>query len=614
MTATSKPCWLGKRTIVVSGLAASGLIVAAIVIFVVSAGSGQNVAAQASDGQKPATAGESEGSGDPPGGDRSVTGDNVITVETIHPKRNPQGFVHSEKQPAYVEGYFTADLMARVPGTVKSIQKNIGDTVTEGEVLVELDAPDLVQELTQKKAAVLNAEQDFKAAQVNLLVAQACAKTARALVKESEAAEAHAAALKKFHEEEFDRYKLLAQRDAVVATVLDEKLRDLEAAAADYQTAQAATDTAKAKAEEFSAKVDAARVDIDVKRAKVTFAEADRDHAQAMVDFTKIRAPFNGLIVSRKVDPGSFVQNASTGNPTPMLRVVRTDIVTLVTWMPEKDAPFVNKNTEAIIQLNALEDQEIHTKVTRYSHWLDPDKWRDMRVEVDFDNKDGRLKPGMYGDMTLLLEDFSQSRLVPAGAVVASANHSYIFEVRDGRAIRVPVRVQYEDGVQAKIVKVVRSTDPKTGRTVEKYEELTDQDEIVRSGQGELADGQPVKTVAAIGRTVAAGLRCKWCCPIMRRRCAQGGAYGARQTAPGGQKPDAGGLRQCGDADFLPRSVDLPPCWQGVRRRPAIPLRQIRPSPNRARHRRLMESLGPSSVLSRFQRPAAWADHRMSVS
>ncbi len=353
----------------------------------------------------------------------------------------------------------------------------------------------MVQELIQKRAAVLDAEQDFKAAQVNLLVAQASAKTARALVKESAASEAHAAALKKFHEEEFDRYKLLAQRDAVVATVLDEKLRNLEAAAADYQTAQAATDTAKAKADEFSAKVDAARVDIDVKSAKVTFAEADRDHAQAMVEFTKIRAPFNGLVVSRKVDPGSFVQNASTGNPTPMLRVLRMDIVTLHTWIPEKCAPFVNKNTEAIIKLNALEDQEIHTKITRYSHWLDPDNGRDMRVEVDFDNKDGRLKPGMYGDMTLLLEDFSQSRLVPAGAVVASANHSYIFEVRDGRAIRVPVRVQYEDGVQAKIVKVLRSIDPKTGRTVEKYEELTDRDEIVRSGQGELADGQPVRTV-----------------------------------------------------------------------------------------------------------------------
>jgi hypothetical protein len=165
--------------------------------------------------------------------------------------------------------------------------------------------------------------------------------------------------------------------------------------------------------------------------------------------------------------------------------------------VPEKDAPFVNKETEAIIRLDALGDQVIRTKITRFSHWLDPDKARDMRVEVDFDNKDGRLKPGMYGSMTLLLEDFSQARLVPAGAVFASANHSFIFEVRDGHAVRIPVRVQFEDGIQAKIVKILRSTDPRTGQPTEKIEELTDQDEIIRSGQGELADGQPVKVVAA---------------------------------------------------------------------------------------------------------------------
>ena len=85
---------------------------------------------------------------------------------------------------------------------------------------------------------------------------------------------------------------------------------------------------------------------------------------------------------------------------------------------------------------------------------------------------------------------------MPAGAVFAVGNKSYIFEVRDGHAVRVPVRVELEDGVQVKIVKIVRSTDPKTGKTIERDEELTDKDEIVRSGQGELADGQPVKAVA----------------------------------------------------------------------------------------------------------------------
>jgi multidrug resistance efflux pump len=428
------------------------------------------------------------------GHDGDVTAD-TISVETIHPRPNPRGCVRTETEPAYVEGYFTADLMARVAGTVKSIEKNIGDVVMAGEVLVELDAPDLVQALAQKQALVEQAQQDSKSAQTSLKVAEACAKTADSLVAETAAAEARSAAVEKFHREEYHRYEVLASRDAVVGSVLDEKLRDLEAAEADYKTAQAATLTARARAAEYSAKVEEARVDIDVKKARVAVAVSDRDHAQAMVDFTKIRAPFDGVIVARKVDPGAFVQNASTGNPTPMLRVVRTDKVTFVTWVPEKDAPLVSKDTDATIRLDALGDEPIRTKVTRFSHWLDPDKSRDMRVEVDFDNKDGRLKPGMYGSMTLTLCNYGHVRMIPASAVFAFGGQTNVVMVRDGRAYRFPVRVEYEDGVQAKVVMVEHVKDPKTGQSIEQIVEPTENDEIIRSGQGELADGQPVKAV-----------------------------------------------------------------------------------------------------------------------
>jgi RND family efflux transporter MFP subunit len=477
-----------------------GVIAATAIVVVVFANAGwiEGKTAQSPNGDNPPRGSPGDDPPDvngSPAGTSSSIGGSVISVETIHPKKNSRGFVHSVTQPAYVEGVYTADLMARVPGVVKKIPKNIGDSITEGEVLVELDAPDLVKELSERTAAVYHAEQDVKAAQTNLGVAEACAKTAQSLIKENEAAEDRALALEKFHAEEFDRYKVLAQRDAVVANVLSEKLRDLEAAQADYRTAKAATETAQAKAVEFLAKVDAARVDIDVKKARTRVAEAERDYAQSMVDYTKIRAPFDGVIVSRKVDPGSFVQNASTGNPTPMLRVVKTDWVTFVAWVPEKEAPFVNKDTQVTIRLDALGDEAIRTKVTRSSHWLDPDKSRDLRVEVDLENKLGRLTPGMYGSMTLLLQDFSRSLLVPAGTVFAQGDQTYLYEVTGGHAIKVPVRVQFEDGVQAKIVKTVQSIDPTTHTPIEKFQELSDKDEIVRSGQGELADGQPVKAV-----------------------------------------------------------------------------------------------------------------------
>src|SRR5262249_7377276 len=124
-------------------------------------------------------------------------------------------------------------------------------------------------------------------------------------------------------------------------------------------------EAARANLEAFKAKVEAAKVDVDVKKARIAVAQAERAKAQAMVDFAKIRAPFDGVIAARGVDKGAyvdkgaFVQDASTGHPMPLLTLVRMDKVTMVMWVPEKDAPYVNKDTEAVVHLDALGEPEI---------------------------------------------------------------------------------------------------------------------------------------------------------------------------------------------------------------------------------------------------------------
>src|SRR5262249_44352760 len=118
---------------------------------------------------------------------------------------------------------------------------------------------------------------------------------------------------------------------------------------------------------------------------------------------------------------------------------------------------------------------------------------RDMRVEVDVKNKEGLLKPGMYGDMKLFLQSFDKAYLVPSGAVFERDGKAYIFEVKDDIAHLVPVHVQLEDGVESKIVKLVRQQNPRTGQAEVVEQELTGDEEILRSGQGEIADGQRVR-------------------------------------------------------------------------------------------------------------------------
>ena len=420
-------------------------------------------------------------------------GDDAVSVKTVLPKHNHE-FVRSVTQPVYVQGYHQAELESRVAGPVKIIVKNIGDTVTEGEVLVELDVPDLVQEVVLKEAMIQQVEQDARAAESNIAVVAAQEKEAGTLVRQRQSEVDRAVAKKKFRETEYSRFKGLAENKAVVESFVDEVLLNLETAICDWKTAQVAVDAAKANLEEFAAKLAAVRVDVDVKKSRVVVAKADRDRALTMLNFAKVRAPFNGMIVARRVDPGTFVQNASTGRATALLTIVRTDIVTLVTWVPEKDTRYLKKDTEATIHLDALGDLELRTKITRRSHLLDPEKSRDMRVEVDLVNKDGTLEVGMYGSMKLVLQRFKDAFLVPTSAVFERGGKTYILEVKDGKANLVPVRLQLEDGVQAKIAKLVRQTNPETKQEEIIRQDLTGKEEIIRSGQGEIRDGQEVKS------------------------------------------------------------------------------------------------------------------------
>src|SRR5581483_6388061 len=135
---------------------------------------------------------------------------------------------------------------------------------------------------------------------------------------------------------ELERFNVLATKDAVLANIIDEKKLEAESAAAALKSARAAVVTAKNEAEGAAAKLGEAKVDVDVKNARVAVTVADKEQAQAQLEFTKIRAPFDGTIIGRNVNPGSFVQNASTGKPTALLSVVKIDTVTAVMWVPER--------------------------------------------------------------------------------------------------------------------------------------------------------------------------------------------------------------------------------------------------------------------------------------
>jgi HlyD family secretion protein len=452
-----------------------------------------------------------------------------IPVKTVHP-RYDKTFTMIERRPADVQPYYQADLETRVPGLVSMIRTDIGDIVKKGDLLVEVDVPDLTARKKEREAAWHLAEAQVKQKEAAVDTAKADWEASKAKIKAAEATLKSDEAYYKFRGKQAKRYQQLLADRSIDARLVDEQQDRLEAAFQKVNASRENLTTVTALAKSFEAKTKQAEADLEEAKRKVDVTKAELEFAQSMLDYATVEAPFDGTIVSRNVDPGFFVQNAGNGRTTPLLTIQRNDIVTVVVHVPDNFAPFVTPDTEAIFETASLPGVKIHGKVTRYPPSLvNPQRDRTMIVEVDLWNdspadydrkmndpkfrsglKKGmpgdpnggkpilpeikgklaagrqmRLLPGMFGEMTLVLRKFDNAYMLPSSAIVTPGGYAYIYVVKDGKAHLQPVKEQVNDGKLAKVELL-----NKNGEVVG---DLTGDEEVIVSNQGQLSEGQPVK-------------------------------------------------------------------------------------------------------------------------
>jgi multidrug resistance efflux pump len=416
-------------------------------------------------------------------------------------------------------------LEAQVAGVVTEVRKAPGSRVVKGEPLAKIRVPDLEAEVAQKKALVKQRQVDLKLAEKQVHIAEMAAQVAQHTIDQRKAEAEQAKYTMEFRQLALGRIQIMVKQNTVYREVEDERDRDYNAAKSAYEAALVTVKKAVSDYQESQAKVEAAKADVELKKSMVDVAERDQDKAQALLDYATIRAPFNGVIVSRRVDPGSFVQNATTAHTAPLMSVERDDIVTIYMRLPDNYAPYVDENTRALIEMSELPGKLIEGKVTRHPPSLN-ERDRRMRVEVDLFNagteedyqrflaeekkagyadlKEGplplfpvvkgkrksrppHLLPGMVGRMTLEFQKL-KAYLIPINAIFTQGGKPYIYEIKDGVAHQVPVEIQVDDGKLAKVTCIVKVGDE------EVKQDLTGDEEIVLSNQGELSDGQAVKT------------------------------------------------------------------------------------------------------------------------
>ncbi|MCI0463483.1 MAG: efflux RND transporter periplasmic adaptor subunit [Gemmataceae bacterium] len=362
-------------------------------------------------------------------------------------------------------------------------QKDIGSPVRAGELLLEIATPERQQSIVEKESLLEQYQAELEAARTALATFQAAVLAVQAQKVQAEAEVRKCASEHLFRTQELKRLKELVESRTVTQEIADEKQHQVNAALAAWDSSRAKVQAVQAELAVVSSKLAAARADLRVREVRIQVARDDLRQAHILADYSLVRAPFDGLITYRGVDEGDFIQNATSGQARRLMTITALDWVKVVLHVPERDAPWVRVGTETTMVVDALPDTLVKGRVVRIAHALDP-QTRTMQAEIDLDNRDRQLLPGMYGEVTVLLQKIPNAQAIPATALYSRKGENYIIQVRDGIAHRQRVRIRYDDGKEVEVLKLIG------GRPVP----LDGSEEVIVSNKGEIAEGQRVRT------------------------------------------------------------------------------------------------------------------------
>jgi len=272
--------------------------------------------------------------------------------------------------------YQEIEMHAKVSGYVRKINVDIGDRVKTGQVLAVLEVPELMAQLQGAAAGVRHSQQEVMRSQNDL------------------------------------------SRDEAQYAALHSNADRLEQA---NQTrpgliAQQELDDAQAKDRAAAAQVESAKSALSAARQQLEVAQASNSQMAAMSDYTRIVAPFDGVVTWRYADTGALVQSGtSNSNSAPVVKLAQINVLRLRIPVPESLAASVRVGQPADVTIQAT-GEHFTGKVTRFTDALERTT-RTMQVEIDVPNDSYHLQPGMYANVGLQTQSRPDALTIPIQAV-----------------------------------------------------------------------------------------------------------------------------------------------------------------------------------------------------
>jgi len=315
-------------------------------------------------------------------------------VEIEKPKRNPAP--PQLRLPGEVRAMQATVLGARAVGYLKKLHADLGDHVEAGQILAEIDTPEVDAQLVRARADVTLAKASVVKSQRDLDLASST----------------------------LDRWTGFAEKGGVTPQDLDEKR---------------------------SAKAQAAAA-LEASNASVAAAEAEADRLAVLQQFEKVTAPFSGTITARDLDVGALVAGDLNGRGRELFRLEQVDVVRVFVDVPQPDATSIKIGGSAVVTVRNYPGREFTGKVTRNAGSLDP-ATRTLRCQVDVENKEGLLLPGMYGEVRLAVTSDRPLLTIPSSSFVFDADGTHAWVVENGRAHKKEVAVGIDFGTALEVVR-----------------------------------------------------------------------------------------------------------------------------------------------------------------
>lgn len=268
-------------------------------------------------------------------------------------------------------------IYARADGYLKRRPVDMGNRVKKGQLLMEIESPELDQQIAQAQAALAQSNASAQQLRAALLVTQSHLKLAKVTA---------------------DRWKQLTAEGVLARQDTDEKLAAVESGQANVQ---------------------AAEENIRAAESTVAANAANLKRLEDLKSFDRLVAPFDGVITYRSVqsDIGTLITSGNTSSSRELMRVAQIDVLRVFVSVPQAYAPLIHDGVPAVLVVDEMPGRVFRTKVSGTTHSVDSSS-RTMLAVLLVDNKDETLLPGMYTKVRFSLPHAVHVLMLPSDALV----------------------------------------------------------------------------------------------------------------------------------------------------------------------------------------------------